>query len=194
MSSGEKIIAEIRHECDEKISAINAETEDVCASIIDSAKKKASDITKNAQYKLEEQSSKLLKAHQSKCELEKRNMLLKARRQEIDNAVEHILDHMTGLPSKVYFELVYKLAVTSDIKDGTVYLNSKDLKRLPKNFQERLAESGMNVTISDTPDESIESGFILKNGDIEENLSFSSIIAEKREEIEDLISRELFKD
>ena len=194
MSSGEKIIAEIRHEFDEKISAINAETEDVCASIIDSAKKKASDITKNAQYKLEEQSSKLLKAHQSKCELEKRNMLLKARRQEIDNAVEHILDHMTGLPSKVYFELVYKLAVTSDIKDGTVYLNSKDLKRLPKNFQERLAESGMNVTISDTPDESIESGFILKNGDIEENLSFSSIIAEKREEIEDLISRELFKD
>ena len=194
MSNGEKIIAEIRHEFDEKISAINAETEDVCASIIDSAKKKASDITKNAQYKLEEQSSKLLKAHQSKCELEKRNMLLKARRQEIDNAVEHILDHMTGLPSKVYFELVYKLAKTSHIKDGTVYLNSKDLKRIPKNFQERLAESGMNVTISDTSDESIESGFILKSGDIEENLSFSSIIAEKREAIEDMISKELFKE
>ena len=193
MSNGEKIIAEIRHECDEKISAINAETESACNSIIESAKKKASEITKNAQYKLEEQSSKLLKAHQSKCELEKRNMLLKTRRQEIDNAVEHILDHMVNLPDKVYFELLYNLAKTSDIKDGTAYLNAKDLKRVPKNFCERLAESGMNVTVSDTPDESIESGFILKNGDIEENLGFSSVIAEKREEIEDLISKELFK-
>ena len=194
MSNGEKIIAEIRHECDEKISAINAETENACNSIIESAKKKASEITKNAQYKLEEQSSKLLKAHQSKCELEKRNMLLKTRRQEIDNAVDHILDHMVNLPDKVYFELLYNLAKTSDIKDGTAYLNAKDLKRVPKNFRERLAESGMNVTVSDTPDESIESGFILKNGDIEENLSFSSVIAEKREEIEDLISKELFKE
>ena len=194
MSNGEKIIAEIRHECDERISVINAETESACDAIIGSAKKKASEITKNAQYKLEEQSSKLLKAHQSKCELEKRNMLLKTRRQEIDNAVEHILDHMVNLPSKVYFELIYKLAGISHIKNGTVYLNSKDLNRVPKNFQERLAESGINAKISDTPDESIESGFILKNGDIEENLSFSSIIAEKHEEIEDLISRELFKE
>lgn len=194
MSNGEKIIAEIRHECDEKISAINAETESACNSIIESAKKKASEITKNAQYKLEEQSSKLLKAHQSKCELEKRNMLLKTRRQEIDNAVEHIFYHMVNLPDKVYFELLYNLAKTSDIKDGTAYLNAKDLKRVPKNFRERLAESGMNVTVSDTPDESIESGFILKNGDIEENLGFSSVIAEKREEIEDLISKELFKE
>ena len=90
--------------------------------------------------------------------------------------------------------LFRSLAGTSHIKNGTVYLNSKDLNRVPKNFQERLAESGINAKISDTPDESIESGFILKNGDIEENLSFSSIIAEKHEEIEDLISRELFKE
>ena len=75
MSSGEKIISEIKKECDEKIAVINAETEKSCNEILDNAKKEAKEITENARFLVEEQSAKLLKAHQSKSELEKRNML-----------------------------------------------------------------------------------------------------------------------
>ena len=38
----------------------------------------------------------------------------------------------------------------------------------------------------------IESGFILKCGDIEENMDFSAILSEKRDAIEDFINQELF--
>ena len=41
MSSGEKIISEIKKECDEKIAVINAETEKSCNEILDNAKKEA---------------------------------------------------------------------------------------------------------------------------------------------------------
>lgn len=193
MSKGEKIIAEIYHECDEKIAAINKENDAVCNEILENAGKKAKEITENARFLIEEQSAKLLKAHQSKSELEKRNMLLKTRREEIDKAVEHILDYMENLPVKVYFELIYSLAGHSELKEGMVYFNSKDLKRLPKNLAERFAEKGISITIADTPNDTIEGGCILKNGDIEENMSFSAVIAQRHEEIEDLISKELFK-
>ena len=193
MSSGEKIISEIKKECDEKIAVINAETEKSCNEILDNAKKEAKEITENARFLVEEQSAKLLKAHQSKSELEKRNMLLKARRQEIDKAVSHVLDYMVNLSDTVYFELVYSLARTSHLKQGIIYFNEKDLKRVPKNIEQRFYEFGISAKLSDTPNNSIESGFILKDGDIEENMSFSSVISEKREEIEDIISRELFK-
>ena len=193
MSKGEKIIAEIYHECDEKIAAINKENDTVCNEILDRAKSQAREITDNARFLIEEQSAKLLKAHQSKSELEKRNMLLKTRRQEIDKAVDHVLEYMNSLPSKVYFELIYSLAKNSDLKEGIVYFNSKDLKRVPKNLESRFAEKGISAKLSDTPNDTIESGCILKNGDIEENMSFSAVIAQRREEIEDLISKELFK-
>lgn len=193
MSNGEKILSGIRQECDEKIAAVNAETESACQEILDTAKKQADEIIKNARYQLEEQSAKLLKAHQSRSELEKRNMLLKTRRTEIDKAVDAVLQYMVKLPDKVYFELIYKLAKNVSEKNGIIYLNGKDLKRVPNNFESRLAELGITAAISKTPNDSIESGFILKNGDIEENMSFSSIISERREEIEDLISKELFK-
>ena len=81
-----------------------------------------------------------------------------------------------------------------DKKNGTVFFNSRDLKRMPSDMSKRFGKCGLNVTISSKPNDSIDSGFILADGDIEENMSFLSIINEKREEIEDLIGRELFKD
>ena len=67
---------------------------------------------------------------------------------------------------------------------GVVLLNEKDMNRLPKNFLARLEECGVKAELSETPCD-IESGFILKCGDIEENMDFSAILSEKRDAIED---------
>ena len=73
-------------------------------------------------------------------------------------------------------------------------LNSRDIKRVPNDFEKKLAAAGIKAKLDKTPCDSIKSGFILKNGDIEDNMSFSSVIADKREAVEDLINRELFRD
>ena len=95
---------------------------------------------------------------------------------------------------KDYFRFILRLAKNLENTDGVMYFNSSDLKRMPKNFQMILEDHSINSKLSDTPDDSIDGGFILKNGDIEENMSISSLIEEKREKLEDLISSELFKD
>ena len=65
---------------------------------------------------------------------------------------------------------------------------------MPKNFSLVLADHSIESTLSSVPEDSIDGGFVLKNGDIEENMSISSLIEEKREQLEDLIGSELFKD
>ncbi|MBQ1437864.1 MAG: hypothetical protein IIZ07_08035 [Ruminococcus sp.] len=70
-------------------------------------------------------------------------------------------------------------------------MNQRDLDRMPLDFILQLAKNGLIALVSKTPVD-IAGGFILKSGDIEENMDFSALIAAKRDEIEDKINRELF--
>ena len=99
---------------------------------------------------------------------------------------------MKNLPDEDYFELIYTFAKKLNGMSGVVLLNEKDMNRLPKDFLARLEKCGVKAELSKTPCD-IESGFILKCGDIEENMDFSAILSEKRDAIEDFINQELFK-
>ncbi len=194
MSSAEKILSVIREDSEKAITELQTESKEKCERIIQKAQKKADEIHNQALQKKAEQTAGLKKTYQSRIELEKRNMILKAKRAEINHAVEAILKDMNGLEDQEYFGLIYRLAKTLGKQEGVVFLNERDLKRVPKDFLAKMSESGIQATLSKTPDNSIESGFILKNGDIEENMSFAAVIAEKREAVEDVINRELFRD
>lgn len=193
MSSGEKILSSIRSDSEASIGKIKEESKEKCEKVLSKGRKKAQEITDAAEIKKAQQTERLTKANNSRTELEKRNMLLAAKRAEIDKAVKHIQNYMETLETKEYFELICRLASTLGNKEGIVFLNEKDLRRAPKDLEKRLNESGIKATLSKTPYNKINSGFILKNGDIEDNMSFDAIIAEHREAIEDLINRELFK-
>ncbi len=193
MSSGEKILSTIRKDSEEAITEIQVESKEKCAKIIAKGQKKALEIRENAEKTKAEQSLKLQKAYQSRIELEKRNAILKTKRNEIEKAVAYVLAAMDRLEDEAYFELLYRLAGTLGQRKGIVYLNERDLKRVPADFEQRLAGKGVRATLSKTPDSSLKNGFLLKNGDIEDNMSFGSVMAEKREAVEDLINRELFK-
>ena len=147
------------------------------------------DVVKKAEL-----TDRLKKSNQSRIELEKRSTVLKTKREEIEKAVRKISDSMKNLNDEAYFRLIYRLASTLGKKEGVILLNTRDLKRVPKDFLSEMAKSGITATLSNVPDDRIDSGFVLKNGDIEDNMSFDAIIAEKREAIEDVINRELFKD
>lgn len=194
MSSGEKILDSIREESEKNIADIRSESQQKCSEILKNGSSKAQEIKNAAEKKKKEQTQRLQKSNRSRAELEKRNTILKTKRNEIDKAVKSVEMYMASLDDKNYFELIYKLAATLDKKEGIVFLNSIDLKRAPSDLEQRFADSGIKAVLSSTPDNSIKSGFILKNGDIEDNMSFAAVIADKREAIEDLINRELFKD
>lgn len=192
MSSGDKILNRISLDCDERISKINAETDEKCAQIMAQAKLDADKISAEIADKAQSKVKQMQAASKSRCDLETRNAFLKRRREEIDKTYSEILNKMENLPDEDYFELIYTFAKKLSGMSGVVLLNKKDMNRLPMNFLARLEECGVKAELSKAPCD-IESGFILKCGDIEENMDFSAILSEKRDAIEDFINQELFK-
>lgn len=191
MSNSDKILEHIKADCTKNINSINAENEKVCAEILAKAEKDAQAVAAEIMAKVRAEQMKA--AYKSSAELAQRNALLKKRRQEMDITFYAVLDYLLGLDDKNYFEIIYKLAKKLDGKTGVILLNNKDLKRLPSDFTKQLAKNGINAEVSKTSVD-IDGGFILKCGDIEENMSFSSLMSDKRDEIEDLINRTLFTD
>lgn len=192
MSSGDKILNRISLDCDERISQIGAETDEKCAQIMAQAKLDADKISAEIADRAQSKFKQMQAASKSRCDLETRNAFLKRRREEIDKTYSEILNKMKNLPDEDYFELIYTFAKKLSGMSGVVLLNEKDMNRLPKDFLARLEECGVKAELSKMPCD-IESGFILKCGDIEENMDFSAILSEKRDAIEDFINQELFK-
>lgn len=192
MSSGDKILNRISLDCDERISKINAETDEKCAHIMAQAKLDADKISAEIADRAQSKVKQMQAASKSRCDLETRNAFLKRRREEIDKTYSEILNKMKNLPDEDYFELIYTFAKKLSGMSGVVLLNKKDMNRLPKDFLARLEKCGVKAELSKAPCD-IESGFILKCGDIEENMDFSAILSEKRDAIEDFINQELFK-
>lgn len=191
MNNGDKILSSIKSDCDKAVSVINANSAKVCDEILANGRTNAEKAAKEVNAKAQKKAAQMKAASKSRAELEKRNTLLKKRREEIDITFKAIYDYLINLDGENYFNIIYKLCSKLSGKQGEILFNGKDLKRLPNDFETKLASTGLNAKVSkNTAD--ITGGFILKCGDIEENMSFSSMLSDMREQIEDLINRELF--
>ena len=191
MNGSERILSRIRTDCDESVRKIETHAQHEHDRIIADAQHRADTQAAAVAEKTAQKRAQLETSSQSRAQLARRNALLKQRRKEIDTTVEELEAYLLGLGDNEYFEALYRLAAKLRGKSGEIFLSKKDLKRLPKNFTERMEAAGVRASVSKTPAE-IGGGFILKSGDVEENMEFAAIISSKRDEIEDLINRELF--
>lgn len=191
MNGAEKILNRIKTDCDESIKIIEAEAQADCDNILKDAEAQAKQIEKEINESSKAKSAQIAQSSKSRAELEYRNELLKKRREEIDLTVNAVLDYLLNLSDEEYFEALIKLAKKLNKTNGDLFLNEKDLARVPADFENKLSAAGVNANISKTP-ANICGGFILKCGDIEENMDFEAIINSERGALEDLINRELF--
>lgn len=191
MNNGDKILNSIKNDCDKAVSVINTDSAKVCDEILAKGRIDAEKAAKEVDAKAQKKALQMKAASKSRAELEKRNTLLKKRREEIDITFKAIYDYLINLDGKKYFNIIYKLCSKLSGKQGELMFSAKDLERLPKDFETKLSDTGLHANVSKSTAD-ITGGFILKNGDIEENMSFSSMLSDKREQIEDLINRELF--
>ena len=191
MNGSERILSRIRTDCDESVRKIETHAQHEHDRIIADAQHRADTQAAAVAEKTAQKRAQLETSSQSRAQLARRNALLKQRRKEIDTTVEELEAYLLGLGDNEYFEALYRLAAKLRGKSGEIFLNKKDLTRLPKNFTERMEAAGVDASVSQTPAD-ITGGFILKCGDVEENMEFAAIISAGRDEIEDLINRELF--
>ena len=191
MTGSETILNRIKTDCEQRVSEIALESEKKCDGVMREAEKQAQQLERGIADKTSRTLKRLEAASESRCELERRNALLKRRRTEIDNTITGLLSYLKNQDDKSYFEYIYKLCAKLNGKSGEIMLNSRDLQRLPADFEQQVKERGLDATVSQTPAD-ISGGFVLKSGDIEENMDFAAIISARRDELEDLINRELF--
>ena len=191
MNGSERILSRIRTDCDESVRKIETHAQHEHDRIIADAQHRADTQAAAVAEKTAQKRAQLETSSQSRAQLARRNALLKQRRKEIDTTVDELEAYLLGLGDNEYFEAIYRLAAKLRGKSGELFLSKKDLKRLPENFTERMAAAGVDASVSQTPAD-ITGGFILKCGDVEENMVFAAIISAGRDEIEDLINRELF--
>lgn len=191
MNGSERILSRIRTDCDESVRKIETHAQHEHDRIIADAQHRADTQAAAVAEKTAQKRAQLETSSQSRAQLARRNALLKQRRKEIDTTVEELEAYLLGLGDNEYFEAIYRLAAKLRGKSGEIFLNKKDLERLPENFTKRMAAAGVDASVSQTPAD-ITGGFILKCGDVEENMEFAAIISAGRDEIEDLINRELF--
>ncbi len=191
MNGSERILSRIRTDCDESVRKIETHAQHEHDRIIADAQHRADTQAAAVAEKTAQKRAQLETSSQSRAQLARRNALLKQRRKEIDTTVDELEAYLLGLGDNEYFEAIYRLAAKLRGKSGEIFLSKKDLKRLPENFTKRMAAAGVDASVSQTPAD-ITGGFILKCGDVEENMEFAAIISAGRDEIEDLINRELF--
>ena len=191
MNGSERILSRIRTDCDESVRKIETHAQHEHDRIIADAQHRADTQAAAVAEKTAQKRAQLETSSQSRAQLARRNALLKQRRKEIDTTVDGLEAYLLGLGDNEYFEAIYRLAAKLRGKSGEIFLSKKDLKRLPENFTKRMAAAGVDASVSQTPAD-ITGGFILKSGDVEENMEFAAIISAGRDEIEDLINRELF--
>lgn len=196
MTSLDKIVnvidAEASALADEIINSAEAEAEKIIAQAKIDATNSASLIIKNA----EEQAEFILKRAASLENLKEREMVLAAKREQINYILDETKKFLRSLPVDEYFNLILKLCkkYSSHLK-GEIIFSATDLKRIPHDFQTNLSKVaqtiGTEITVSEQT-RNINGGFILSYGDIEENCSFDALFESNFDLLSDKVNEILF--
>lgn len=190
----EVILADAKKEADSIISVAKEEAEKEKSVALDAV---SNEITKK-QSSLEKELEDFRLRAESARDLNKRRMILAKKQEIIARIVEKTRLALHEADSDSYFASLIKVFENHcQTEDGVMYLNSKDLDRLPKDFAERIENiakiKGGKIEISKEAAE-IEDGFLLIYSGTEENCTFRSLIESEKEDLYDEINRMLWRD
>ncbi len=192
MTGKEKILDRIREDGEAAVKAINEESVAAVKEVIDQGELAAKRVADEILSAARDDCDKLRKNAESTRLSATKKALLNCRRQQIDLTLQKALEQLYTMPADQYFDKILRLAQGYKNLGGEIMFSPADLARLPEDMQSRLAQMGVTSVISDKTVD-IKGGFIIKCGDIEYSADFASVAEEKREQLEDMINRNLFE-
>ena len=182
------------------IERIQAESAQRCDQVIAQAEKQAREIAESTRAELEQQhavteadSDEAAKAvvvrALASVQQQKEQAILQAKTQVINDAIDQAEQSFLALPDKDYFNALSKLIkANAQPGEGVLHLSERDLRRAPGAFLSKLGDIKLCKDPADIP-----GGFVLVYGNIEINGTPAALIAEKREELTELVNRMLFE-
>lgn len=196
MSGLEKIRDRILRDAEKTAAEKMQEAEAEAREIKSEAVKEADEIARNVQAKAESEVKAYSERVDSSIDLEHRTRLLAAKQEIIGDVISEAKRRIISLPDREYFDLLLKL-MEKNIQpgEGVVYFNEEDLGRIPSGFSFEVMElaekNGGSLSIAKDC-RKIGPGFVLSYGGIEENCTFDAILAEKKDELTDIVQTILF--
>ena len=196
MSGLDNIVKKIKSNSLDETKLIQKDTDDYREKVLSEAKKETDKeikvILDNAKREQTVYEEKVV----SNGEFRERNALLKAKGEIIDEVITRALDELKNQDTDAYFATVLNILKDNvQDNDGKICFSKADLDRLPSDFKSKIdevaKEKGGSLEI-DSEAADISDGFILKYGDIEENCTFDAIFDSKRDELRDLVNKNLF--
>lgn len=191
------------------LKAIEAEASANAEAVIHQAQKQADDVTQAAKIEADKKCAEIavkseidvkavLSRAESAAQLQEKKKILDAKQQIISSIITNAKNSLAVLPDSEYMEIILRMVKKyAHKKPGIILFTAADRKRLPENMevliQTALAEKiGASLTVSEEI-ATIDGGFILKYGDIEENCSFDALFSAAKEELQDKVNKILFE-
>ncbi|MGW8115595.1 V-type ATP synthase subunit E [Caproicibacterium sp. NSD3] len=196
MTGLEKIIEQIKNESEETAKSIRLSAEAEAKTITGKAQIDAAEFRRAASEKIQKQAQDLKARSKSAAVLQERRILLNEKLQIIEETVADSRNDLLNLPAEEYFKVLLKIIAKYALPEkGEIFLNSKDLQRMPKDFAEKAdaqaKESGGTLNLS-LETKLISGGLILSYGGIEENCSFEALFDAQKEQMQDKAATLLF--
>lgn len=179
------------------IDKIIAEAEEAAKAILDKAQKEADEILRIGQEKADkeadvfdryaqDEADKARSKEISGAEMQAKKAVLEKKQSILSEVIAEAEKRLSALGDAEYAEVIGGMLDRLDKANGTeIIVSEKDQARLAG----VIADKGFTLS-QKTGD--IDGGFIVKNGDIEYNYSFASIINVEKEEIQQIAAGILF--
>lgn len=192
--------------------------EKIAAQIIGEAEEKKAAIYEKIQHKIDELNAKT--DEEIKAELERinedtlreegtleelaglaaqqkrRQAALSAKQEVIGEIINEAYERLLNLEDEKYFAVIKKMLEDNVLSEkGEIIFSARDRQRMPKDFEDVIKnvafEKGGELVMSDEI-RSIDGGFVLVYGGIEENCTFKAMLEASREELHDMVNGKLF--
>ncbi len=188
----ERIMGEARVAADKKLEDARSQA----AEIFETTEKETKKICASIQEKSKAELAASKERNQSAMDLMRRTEILKAKQKLIRETIDKARETFSSVEGEAYYKVLEDMAGKfARPEKGQMLLSSEDYEKAPADFSQKIEaaakKAGGSLTVEKTQ-MSIGKGFILSYGGIEENCSFKALFADKKDELQDQVSRILF--
>lgn len=194
MTGLETILSQIDSDARREAEELLSDAKEKAARIVDGAKAEATAKTQSIIQDGEKRAQDIRDRADSSTVLEHRNSMLAFKQQVIRDAIDKARASLENAPTEEYFQLLLQLAARfARPGKAELRLNSRDLERMPKDFESALKQAVPQAEITVSKEAfPIKSGFLLAYGGIDINCTFRAIFEDAEGELRDAAGRLLF--
>lgn len=176
----QKILEEAKLKADKIIKDSKTKSDGIINSRVKEANDQKSKILERANNEAALAKERVI----SNAELRVRDEKLKAKQEVINKVFLESKERLLKIDEEMYIKFLQ-----SNIKD--LSLKGNEVLVVPEDMKEKVKSLKLPIKVSE--DETLDSGFMIKDKDIVLNFSFDSLVDYLREELETEIAQDLFK-